>query len=428
MVALLAGIGTCRRGVVTDVVVVLRAPETLPLVTTHDVEVVNLGEVLIVLCIRRQREVTLRNLLGAVAAVVGVLRRHGAAHAVLAALRDVGTKRQVQAQVLETVNLVVNVGAADEGTAVGRLLHEVEHGKRVPRGVALVGVGPRVVTVGTSRGPLEESAEVVQRLGDFVAHHGLVVRRGVSIRILRRVETEGCAHSTAVSEQRVGKHALAVEVQRQVVVEQRRVQVNGCRHALEVGAFQRTLLVGITQRDAVGKFLERARQRDVVVMRDGRAVNLLLPVGVGSTEHLVGIALLAPDVLDEVAILCGIHHVERVLVGADGHATGVRHLHALTPATFLRCDNDDTVRTAATVDGRGRGILQHVEGLDVLRVNGCEKVGNTLHSVVIHRHTINDQQRVVVGIQRRAAADADIHLAARCTVVRGDVNTSNLTL
>ena len=63
-------------------------------------------------------------------------------------------------------------------------------------------------------------------------------------------------------------------------------------------------------------------------------------------------------------------------------------------------DDDDTVRTARTVDGCSRCVFQHVERLDILWVDGREEVGACVaHLVVVHRHAVDNDQRIVAGVQ-----------------------------
>ena len=62
------------------------------------------------------------------------------------------------------MNLIVDVGTADEGAAVSHLAHLVEHSQRVLGSIALVGIGPVSVVVGSSGGPLEIATEVAEGL------------------------------------------------------------------------------------------------------------------------------------------------------------------------------------------------------------------------------------------------------------------------
>ena len=67
--------------------------------------------------------------------------------------------------------------------------------------------------------------------------------------------------------------------------------------------------------------------------------------------------------------LVAIHHLKRLVVLADGQTSSVRNLGSHTHTTLLGGDDDNTIRTTATVDSGGRSVFQHVEGLDILRVD-----------------------------------------------------------
>ena len=161
-------------------------------------------------------------------------------------------------------------------------------------------------------------------------------------------------------------------------------------------------------------------------MADGRLIDQVLPVGVCRTQGTVGVAVLAPLAADEVAESGCVEHVDCLLLPAERHATVVRYLDVARVALLCR-DDDDTIGTAATIDGGGRSVFQHVEGLDVLRVDDREDVGHTLHAIVVDRHVVDDDQRIVAGVEGRAATDADVGLGARRTTLACDSHTGHLT-
>ena len=87
-----------------------------------------------------------------------------------------------------------------------------------------------------------------------------------------------------------------------------------------------------------------------------------------------------------VAVLVGIHQV----VGAARNNVNtevalVVNLQRLVFLTVLGGDDDHTVSSTRTVDGTGRSILQHLNGLNVVRREVAN--GST------HGHAINDIQR-----------------------------------
>ena len=162
-----------------------------------------------------------------------------------------------------------------------------------------------------------------------------------------------------------------------MVVKERWVQVHRCSEALEARGLEDTLLVGIANRSTIGEeVFNRTSHGHIVVVAQGSAVNLVLPVGVGIVQH-----------------------VDVFLLHAHCKAAIVKNIHALAAATLLGGDDDYTVRTTATIDSGGRCILQHVEGLNVGGVNERQSVGKTLNALVVHGHTIDNDKWVVGGVQ-----------------------------
>ena len=84
-------------------------------------------------------------------------------------------------------------------------------------------------------------------------------------------------------------------------------------------------------------------------------------------------------------------------------------------------DDDDTIGTTRAIDGRGRHILQHLDRLDVGRINRSQRIEiGASHTVagiggrtaIVEQHTVDDIQRLIAGIDGVTATDADID---RCT-------------
>ena len=107
-----------------------------------------------------------------------------------------------------------------------------------------------------------------------------------------------------------------------------------------------------------------------------------------------------------------IHHlgfVENLAGGPIGGEIDLRPaLHAL-----LGRDDDDAVGAAGAVNSRRRSILQHVDGLDVGRIqrHGHRTLG---------RETVDDIKRSVALRQRVVTANGDIRLGADLSVGAGD--------
>ena len=74
---------------------------------------------------------------------------------------------------------------------------------------------------------------------------------------------------------------------------------------------------------------------------------------------------------------------------------------------LLGGDNDNTVGSAGTVDGGGRCILEDGEALDVLRVDGGQRVTHAGNAVIGNGQAVDDIQRVVGCVQGCSATDTD---------------------
>ena len=120
--------------------------------------------------------------------------------------------------------------------------------------------------------------------------------------------------------------------------------------------------------------------------------------------------------LDEVL---GIHRLEGVLVRHRLQSIVGIELHGnlLALVGALGRHDDDTVRTAATVDGRGEGILEDVDGLDLRRRDVIDR---------LDRETVHDVERAVVLGNGTTATDTDLDVGVRIAFRRNDRDARHL--
>ena len=100
-----------------------------------------------------------------------------------------------------------------------------------------------------------------------------------------------------------------------------------------------------------------------------------------------------------VDVLAGGHPGALVLDDLVGEGAGVADMH-LALGTLLGGHEDDTVGAAGTVDGGRGGVLQDLDGLDILRVEVLDRAAH-------HRNAVHDIQRRRGGGE--GALTADIH-------------------
>ncbi len=100
--------------------------------------------------------------------------------------------------------------------------------------------------------------------------------------------------------------------------------------------------------------------------------------------------------------------VERVRSGGGGvpRVVDIQRNIRLAGLAALGGDDDDTVGTTRTVDGRGRSVFQNVHRLDV---GGVEIERRTIF------HAVDQDERVVACEERTGPAQVDVELAARLT-------------
>ena len=292
---------------------------------------------------------------------------------------------------------------------------------------------------------LRERSGTQQRVGgELIAAARTVVPESVGGRVVNRTVLvapvgvdrgveEGCrADHPARGVALRGDHTLRIHIDRQVLVEEvgREAQIEG--PAFVFRGFERALLVGVAHRGAVGHaVVDVARQADIVVVRDGRPEDEFLPVGVLVAHH--GVHLVAgggsrgEDAVHIAAELSGGHHGQLVGVGLYAHAAAVRHARGVALALLGR-DHDYAVRGARTVDRCRRGILEYGERLDVVGIDRLERVGHTRAAVRGDGHAVDHDQRIVRGIERCGAADADRRTRTGTSVTGNDVYARHLAL
>ena len=348
---------------------------------------------------------------GVVAGKAGVeprLNRVLCGAAVLVVTRYLITEVQVEVQFGEEVQGIVELEVTGRRERLVLVVLVVEQRHGVLDGVAV------------DRSAGGELVPAVENRG-----HGLAcaVDSGVvGLYGLGGVGGEGVAESREVSLAGLHVCALHVCLNRQMVVEEFRGEVETCGHALHTRGLDYTLVVGVAHVDAVREETGHAADREVIVLRHGGAQNLFLPVGI---VHLAVVAelcdgrLCAHAVGDEVGELGGVHHVEGLAGGVHGHVGREVYLR-LAAAALLGGDDDDAVRCARTVDCGCRGILEHGHRLDVLRVDHCHGRYAAAVRLVRLGHAVDDDQGVVRCRERRAATDTDRSAAGGVTAVGGD--------
>ena len=188
--------------------VVLTAPEVLPLVTAHDVKMVIIVEVLVILGIAAQGVSTLDDLFPAIAAIVGGIGRSGIHIGALLTLGQVGAQGEMESQILKAMHLIIDVGITDEVTADGTVILQVKDGDRVGGSQTITGVRPAAVIQSvTVTQPLKVAAKVV-------------IARVITPDGLGGIHPHGGIDGARVGITVLTPHELTVQVEAQVIVKE----------------------------------------------------------------------------------------------------------------------------------------------------------------------------------------------------------------
>ena len=184
-----------------------------------------------------------------------------------------------------------------------------------------------------------------------------------------------------------------------------------------------TLLVGITQGQVVVHPVGSATHGHLVGLLRGVAVeHFLLPVGAHAIAERVGVlgshTRVDESFIDHEGILGSVQHF--ALFPRIGNAEGEVVVHMGTAlGALLGGYQHHAVGGAGTVNSTGRGILKHLDGLDIAGIQVVDTTGDG-HAV----HNVNR----VGGVDGTHTTDADAGAGARLTGSGSNGNTGGEAL
>ena len=392
--------------------------EMLPLVTSHDVEVlVSVLPVMSVLCEAVELEVVFHFLGITIPAGIVVCGTIGAVLIGLLTERVVSTEVSMQHQVFKTVNLIGSLNITNKLSGVGFIGLMFEHSEGVSLRFEAVhpsGILVRTIRAGRSTERLEITIPVLIQL--LFSHVEVFTIRGtrqntvtidirkITVRIDRLsrvfIQISTCDTGLVLI---IDIHSLRIDVKGEVIVQEGRVEVQRSSNTLHLRAFDSTVIEGITDRSTIRHIdilvFETTGQRDVMVGRDSGTIDFLEPIYIVIHEERILLTSLTGTSSVRTEFITG-EDVQMLEHGTEGNVTIIGHFHLRTGFTFLGSNEDDTVRSTGTVDSSSGRILEDGEGLDIIRVHQGERVRYTLDTIVIHSKSIDDDQRVVGSVQR----------------------------
>ena len=215
------------------------------------------------------------------------------------------------------------------------------------------------------------------------------------------------------------------------------LDVHGVVHAgrvtleIRTGTLKGSLLLIVVKTDIIGIVDTATTEVHTVVLTNARLEGFTEPVGVGIVHKMVfpvctqtvttgnrNTGILGGNA-KILTVLLGICQVVDILLNlVYTEITFIIDLQRLFFLTVLGRDNHHTIGSTRTVDSTGRSILQHLDGLNVVR--------REITDGSAHGNTVDDVQRGLVSVQRTDTTDTDQRVGTRLTV-RGDLHTGHLT-
>ena len=344
---------------------------------------------------------------------------------------------------------VVVVAALGQVVLVGRRRHEdvafaprivesqgdmgVEFGQEVE---AVVGIQAPHIAPHVARGMVvfEQSQRVGRGTGDG---HAVGIGRLVisEERFLSRTDgREGAVGGPAPERERVGEAVVAargfgVDDQFQVIVEQRGREREASRVPGHVVGAQNAVLVAVAERQAVRQeAAQLAGYTYIIVGAEGLSVDHVVPIGVdiGVEQRLLGVR---PLRVHQVVHLSAAHHGGRPGPVRHRVGRGEADAGAARCGPFLGRDEDDAIGSARSVDGGGGRILEDCHVLDVVRIDQRQEVAAATDARAhLHGHAVEHDERVVAGIERSSAADADGASGRRRAAAADDLHAAHLAV
>ena len=176
----------------------------------------------------------------------------------------------MQAQVGQEMEFIVYFHVSYKVIAISRIVFLFQCSQGVSRSV-LVGC---IVPVGVRE---TGGCLYVLVISSYRGVHRIIAIYGTG-----RVHSHSSADAFRIAVLSV--HVFSVHIHFQVVIEERRSQVDRCGEALEIGCLHDTVVLVEAQRNTVGEVLESAVDRYIVFGAYGCTEHLVLPVGVGITQ------------------------------------------------------------------------------------------------------------------------------------------------
>ena len=345
--------------------------------------------------------------------IQGSLRRTRMIETAACTLRHIVTQVQVNTKFLEAMNLVIQLQVAQTASGSTLIIILFQHGQRIH-------ARQRIRIVG-------RSADGLPRPVAVVASRFVPYRFG-------GVEESRSTHCPTFGKAGPVDGSFQIQIDRQMLIPKFRADIESGRIAVVVRSTEGTFLGVDTHRNTERQESYLSGHTEVLVGSHSGAEYFVLPVG-----SLLGI--LAGHALCSIAqggskwILTDgcfaefirSHHTDAFIRVFHRKRTGILYLDAVL-RPLLGGNDDDPIRGSGAIDGRSRRILQHGECLDIMGIEGGQRIGCARCGIIRHGDTVYHYQRVVAGIQRGPSTDTDTASGTGLSVGSRYIKSGNLSL
>ena len=201
-----------------------------------------------------------------------------------------------------------------------------------------------------------------------------------------------------------------------------------------MGSAQRTFLIIETQRCTERQESHFTGYTDILIGSQSHVEDLVLPIG-----RLFGILANHGSCCITQScsrwILLGycptefirFHYLYPLVRVLHGIGTGIVHLDSvLTP--LLGSNDNHPIRSPRAEDGRCRSVLQYGKCFNIVRVDGCQGIGSSRCCIVGYRYTVDNNQRVVRGVQRSPTTDTQSTSGSRLSIAGRNIQSRHFPL
>ena len=232
-----------------------------------------------------------------------------------------------------------------------------------------------------------------------------VIASGFIINRLSRVKESCGSDCFTIGKTSLVNSSLYVDINRQMFVEELRTKINRSCVSVIIRSLQCSFFSIVTQRNAERQETNFSGYTYVMVSAKTRLEDLILPIcrlfriltyqSCGSITYSSTCRILLSNSLTE---RCSIHSFDTLIRVFGGKGSRIANLY-LVLCSFLSGNDDYTVRSTRTVNCGSRSIFQHCESLYIVRVDSSQSIRCTRSCIIRCRNTIDDNQRVIAGIQ-----------------------------